>query len=103
MLIGFPSLRTDESNNTHHLWCNNGTWWIHYTIHFGHRARRIRKSLRTRSLQEARASRDAHLAAVQANGEPVPDRRPNARVVSPVAESVPTLADPPSLTSASAL
>jgi hypothetical protein len=103
MPIGFPSLRTDKSNDTHHLWCNNGTWWIHYTIHFGHRARRIRKSLRTRSLQEARASRDAHLAAVQAYGEPVPDRQPNTRVGRPGAKSLAALAYTPSLNSASAL
>jgi hypothetical protein len=25
----------------HHLWCNNGTWWAHDTIHFDCRKRRI--------------------------------------------------------------
>ena len=25
------ALRIDESNLNHHLWNNNGTWWIHYT------------------------------------------------------------------------
>ena len=27
------ALRIDESNLNHHLWNNNGTWWIHYTIY----------------------------------------------------------------------
>jgi hypothetical protein len=103
MTIGFPSLRIDTSNDTHHLWCNNGTWWIHYTIHFGHRVRRIRKSLRTRSLEEARARRDVYLAALETNGELVPDRRPKARVASPGGKSLATDARSPTLASASAL
>ena len=103
MPIGFPSLRVDLDNDTHHLWCNNGTWWIHYTIHFGHRARRIRKSLRTRSLEEARARRDAHLVALAANGELVPDRRPIANVFGPSGKSLDTAPASPSLASAAAL
>ena len=27
------AIRIDESNLNHHLWNNNGTWWIHYTIY----------------------------------------------------------------------
>ena len=103
MPLGYPSLRVDPDNDTHHLWCNNGTWWIHYTIHFGHRARRIRKSLRTRSLEEARARRDAHLEAVAANGELVPERRPCARVVSPAGNGTATDPHQPASTSASAV
>ena len=71
MPIGFPSIRVDGSNKTHHLWCNNGTWWLHYTVHFDHRVRRIRRSLRTRSLSEAILLRDKHLAMIKATGEPV--------------------------------
>ena len=103
MPIGYPSLRVDLDNDTHHLWCNNGTWWIHYTIHFGHRARRIRKSLRTRSLEEARARRDSHLAAVAANGETVPDRRLIARIIGRSGQSLETIPASPSLASAAAL
>ena len=103
MPIGYPSLRVDVDNDTHHLWCNNGTWWIHYTIHFGHRARRIRKSLRTRSLEEACARRDARLAAVAADGEVVPERRPCARGICPGSKSPPAAVNSPSLVSASAL
>jgi len=103
MPISYPSLRVDASNDTHHLWCNNGTWWLHYTIHFGHRKRRIRKSLRTRSLDEARASRGAYFAALDANGELVPDRRLKAWIASPGGKSLATDASSPNLTSASAL
>ena len=45
MSLGFPSLRVDLTNPLHHLWCNNGTWWVHSTLHFGGRKRRIRRSL----------------------------------------------------------
>jgi hypothetical protein len=47
MSLGFPSLRVDLTNPLHHLWCNNGTWWVHDTLHFGGRKRRIRRSLGT--------------------------------------------------------
>ena len=84
MPISYPSLRVDASNDTHHLWCNNGTWWLHYTVHFDHRVRRIRKSLRTRSLAEAIALRDEHLGQISAHGEFVPERRENRRPIRPV-------------------
>ena len=53
------ALRIDESNLNHHLWNNNGTWWIHYTIYpTPVTAERIRHSLKTRNLTEARRLRD---------------------------------------------
>ena len=53
------ALRIDESNLNHHLWNNNGTWWIHYTIYpTPVTVERIRRSLRTKSLPEARSRRD---------------------------------------------
>jgi hypothetical protein len=73
--IGFPSLRIDDTNDLHHLWCNNGTWWVHYTLHFGHRKRRIRRSLETSTLDEAVRRRDALLARLAVEGETVADRR----------------------------
>ena len=27
------ALRIDDTNLNHHLWDNNGTWWIHYTVY----------------------------------------------------------------------
>ncbi len=74
MTIGFPSIRVDDANPLHHLWCNNGTWWVHYTLHFDHRKRRIRRSLGTAVLAEAVRRRDAILARLAAEGEPVPER-----------------------------
>jgi len=75
MPVAFPSIRVDQSNDTHHLWCNNGTWWLHYTVHFDHRVRRIRKSLRTRCLADAITRRDEYLRQIAEQGEVVPDRR----------------------------
>ncbi len=74
MTIGFPSLRIDADNQTHHLWNNNGVWWVHFTLHFDHRKRRVRRSLKTRSLAEAIERRDALLLQIEREGEPVPER-----------------------------
>ena len=53
------ALRIDDSNLNHHLWNNNGTWWIHYTIYpTPVTVERIRKSLKTKSHREARNRRD---------------------------------------------
>ena len=53
------SLRVNPDNPNHHLWNNNGTWWLHYTLHLpDYTARRIRRSLHTRDLHEARSRRD---------------------------------------------
>ena len=52
------SLRSTGGEN-HHIWNNNGTWWVHYTIHLpDYTARRVRRSLRTRDVAEARVRRD---------------------------------------------
>jgi hypothetical protein len=75
MPVGFPSIRVDRANPLHHLWCNNGTWWVHYTIHFDHRKRRIRRSLETRSLTEAILRRDSLLLQITSDGETVPERK----------------------------
>ena len=76
MTIGFPSVRIDDGNVLHHLWCNNGTWWVHYTLHFDGRKRRIRRSLGTRLVAEAVRRRDDLLDQLARDGEPVPERRP---------------------------
>lgn len=57
----FPrtSLRVRASNPNHHLWNNNGTWYVHYTIHPTPLTKaRIRASLETKSLDVARRRRD---------------------------------------------
>jgi hypothetical protein len=61
------SLRTNLENPNHHLWNNNGTWFIHYVVHPTPITKeRIRKSLGTKSLPEARAKRDAILTCQSA-------------------------------------
>ena len=75
MNIGFPSIRVDGSNPRHHLWCNNGTWWVHYTLHFGGRKRRVRRSLGTKCLADAIRLRDELFARIERDGEEVSDRR----------------------------
>lgn len=57
-IYGLP-LRISDGNPNHHLWNNNGVWWLHYTVYpTAVTAQRIRKSLRTRSLDIARERRD---------------------------------------------
>jgi len=74
---GFLSARVDATNPLHHLWRNNGSvWWVHYTLHFDHRKRRIRRSLATSSVDEAIRRRDALFARITLEGELVPERRP---------------------------
>ena len=52
-----------SSNPNHHLWNNNGTWWLHYTEHLpDYTKRRVRLSLHTHSVNAARAIRDVLLA-----------------------------------------
>jgi hypothetical protein len=61
----FPrtSVRVRESNPNHHLWNNNGTWYVHYTVHPTPLTKsRVRMSLETKSLEEARQRRDEILA-----------------------------------------
>lgn len=50
------------SNPLHHLWNNNGTWWLHCTVHRPDYTKdRVRLSLRTADLEEAMRRRDAEL------------------------------------------
>jgi len=54
-----PSLRIDPENPNHHLWNNNGTWYLHYTLLTSPvTAERIRRSLGTGDIQQARRKRD---------------------------------------------
>jgi len=49
--------RTRSPN--HHLWNNNGTWWVHYTVHLpDYTKQRVRQSLETKSVEQARLRRD---------------------------------------------
>jgi hypothetical protein len=76
MPIGFLSIRINIRRRDHHLWLNNGgVYWVHYTLHFDHRKRRIRRSLRTRDLERAIELRDELFAHITEHGEFVPTRR----------------------------
>jgi len=57
--------RTDHNPN-HHLWNNNGTWWLHFTLHSNTGTRkRHRISLKTPDLEKARGRRDRIIAGLQ--------------------------------------
>ena len=59
------SIRTNNRNPNHHLWNNNGTWYIHYTVaETGQSGVRHRRSLKTNSLTAARKLRDQTLRDV---------------------------------------
>ncbi len=58
-LSGTLATRVDGKNPDHHLWNNRGTWWCHFTLHRpDYTSERVRVSLRTRELAEARLRRD---------------------------------------------
>jgi hypothetical protein len=59
-----PAVRINPDNPDHHVYSNNGVWWIHYSIRTDPRfkSQRVRASLGTRSLAIARERRDAILA-----------------------------------------
>ena len=55
------ALRIDKENLNHHLWNNNGTWWIHYTVYPSTvTVERKRYSLKTKDVVVARLRRDEH-------------------------------------------
>ena len=61
----FPrtSVRVRRANLNHHLWNNNGTWYLHYTMHPTPLTKsRVRVSLGTKSIETAREKRDAFFA-----------------------------------------
>ena len=90
---GYLSIRIDPNNRAHHLYLNNGHYWVHYTLHFDFRKRRIRKSLTTRSLEVAIDRRDELFARLTAEGEVVEERRmvrrPTPSWSSPAGQSHP--------------
>lgn len=61
-------------NPNHHLWRNGRLWWIAFTVIYdGWRQERIRRSLQTADLEEARRRRDdvLHQYAAVPNAEVV--------------------------------
>jgi len=64
-LIHLNCRAKDAINPDHNLWNNHGTWWCHFTVHHQNRqSERVRVSLKTTNLIDARSRRDQLLAAV---------------------------------------
>ena len=52
--------QTIETPLNHHLWKNGNVWWVAYTLHLpGWKKTRLRQSLGTTDVEEARRRRDA--------------------------------------------
>lgn len=67
-----PSLRLvtrrTDTNPNHHLWNNNGTWWIRFTLRSTEgQTMRHAYSLKTPDLDAARRKRDGILADLQSH------------------------------------
>jgi hypothetical protein len=79
-----------DADPNHHLWLNGRVWWIAFTVHQGHRQERVRLSLGTRDVAEARRKRDALLdlfaraAELRISLRFVPPRRPRGRAAAAV-------------------
>ena len=54
------------NNKNHHIWNNNGTWWIHYVVYDNATAVRVRRSLKTKNLRQARKKRDSFFKTIKA-------------------------------------
>jgi hypothetical protein len=58
-------------NPNHNIWNNNGIWWIHYTVHLpDYTKKRLRQSLKTKSVAEARRRRNALFRDLRIESEP---------------------------------
>ncbi len=62
---GNPDVPRRPRNPNHHIWCNHGTWFVHVTLKWSGRRRRVRKSLKTKDVNEARLRRDRFLDLMQ--------------------------------------
>ena len=60
MVHSYLAVRLNPANPDHHLWNNNGTRFVYYTIHpTAFTKERVRLSLATRDVEEARRRRDS--------------------------------------------
>jgi hypothetical protein len=65
-VLDHERLAPGASDPDHHLWRNGRLWWIAFTVHRGHQQERVRFSLGTDDVVEARRLRDRALALFQA-------------------------------------
>ena len=76
--------RASETNPNHHLWKNGRLWWLAVTLlHDGWRQERVRQSLGTDDLLEARRRRDLVLARFAPAGDGGGDGRARAQSSPP--------------------
>ena len=75
--------RAEDLNPDHNIWNNNGTWWLHATVHHpNYTKERVRVSLGTKDRDEARRRRDFILQGTSAivsslpRGQAMPDVAP---------------------------
>ncbi len=60
------AIRHTDTNPNHHLWLNNGTWWLYFTLRSSTGgARRYRRSLKTKDIETARRRRNGILNDLQ--------------------------------------
>jgi len=62
--IGAPP----SAEPNHHLWKNGRLWWVAFTVHRGHLQERVRVSLHTSDIIEARHRRGALFGSVEGAG-----------------------------------
>ncbi len=66
-LAQLSGIRVRAQNPNHHLWINNGTWFLHYTLYpTAFTRQRIRRSLGTKDINAARSRRDRFFAQLLA-------------------------------------
>jgi hypothetical protein len=88
--VELASSRAFASNPNHHLWKNGRLWWIAFTlIHDGWRQERVRQSLGTDSLPEARQRRDAILGLFAKEAEGGADSDPEGCCIDPEPDYAP--------------
>jgi hypothetical protein len=88
--VELASSRAFASNPNHHLWKNGRLWWIAFTlIHDGWRQERVRQSLGTDSLPEARLRRDAILGLFTKEAEGGADSDPEGCCIDPEPDYTP--------------
>ena len=76
-----PSTRVDDPD--HHLWRNGHLFWVAFTVHLpGWQKERVRLSLGTADLAEARRRRDSLLATYPLQRECTLSLRPSRRGMS---------------------
>ena len=62
-------IRVSADNPNHHLWNNNGTWFLHYTVYpTPFTKERIRRSLGTKDLNVDRERRDSFFQQLLGQG-----------------------------------